>query len=60
MNEAAAVILGTARKGALAFVFVALLVDSVGFGIVLPVFPQLIMSLAHVDIADAATHQPRR
>lgn len=46
----------TARKGALAFVFIALLVDSVGFGIVLPVFPQLIMSLARVDIADAARY----
>ena len=33
-----------------------MLVDSVGFGIVLPVFPQLIMSLAHVDIADAARY----
>lgn len=56
MNEAAAVIPTTARKGALAFVFVALLVDSIGFGIVLPVFPQLIMSLAKVDIATAARY----
>jgi MFS transporter, DHA1 family, tetracycline resistance protein len=55
MNDFA-VIPSTARKGALVFVFIALLVDSVGFGIVLPVFPQLIMSLAHVDIADAARY----
>jgi DHA1 family tetracycline resistance protein-like MFS transporter len=56
MSEAAAVIPKVARKGALAFVFVALLVDSIGFGIVLPVFPQLIMSLARVGIANAARY----
>lgn len=44
----------TARKGALLFIFIAVLVDSIGFGIVLPVFPQLIMDLTGVAIARAA------
>src|SRR5581483_8085482 len=54
--EEAIVIPTRARKGALAFVFIAVLVDSIGFGIVLPVFPQLIMSLTGVDIGNAARY----
>jgi DHA1 family tetracycline resistance protein-like MFS transporter len=45
-----------ARKGALVFVFIAVLIDSVGFGIVLPVFPQLIMDLTGVRVARAAEY----
>jgi DHA1 family tetracycline resistance protein-like MFS transporter len=44
------------RKGALVFVFVAVLIDSIGFGIVLPVFPQLIMALTGVGVARAAAY----
>lgn len=46
----------TMRKGALIFVFIAVLMDSVGFGIVLPVFPQLIMNLTGVGVARAAEY----
>jgi MFS transporter, DHA1 family, tetracycline resistance protein len=40
--------------GAFVFVFIAVLVDSIGFGIILPVLPSLIMMLAHVNVARAA------
>lgn len=41
-------------SGAFVFVFIAVLVDSIGFGIILPVLPNLIMTLAHVSVAKAA------
>jgi len=41
-------------NGAFVFVFIAVLVDSIGFGIILPVLPSLIMTLAHVNVAQAA------
>jgi len=55
MNDASGVPV-EARKGALVFLFIAVLIDSVGFGIVLPVFPQLIMDLTGVTIAGAALY----
>ena len=39
---------------AVPIVLAAILIDSIGFGIVLPVLPKLIVELAHVDLADAA------
>ena len=45
-----------AGKGALAFIFVAVLVDSIGFGIILPVLPGLIMQLTGVGIDSAARY----
>ena len=38
------------------FVFVTLLIDSIGFGIILPVMPQLIMSVTSEDLAAAARY----
>ena len=43
-----------AGKGACVFVFVAVLIDSIGFGIILPVLPRLIMQLTGVSIDRAA------
>ena len=40
--------------GALLFIFVLVLVDSIGFGIILPVLPRLIMQLTGVGIDRAA------
>ncbi len=40
----------------LRFVLAVVLIDSMSFGIVIPVFPRLIASLAHVDIAEAARY----
>ena len=39
---------------AVPIVLAAVLIDSIGFGIVLPVLPKLIVSLAHVSLEDAA------
>jgi MFS transporter, DHA1 family, tetracycline resistance protein len=45
-----------AGKSAFVFVFIAVLVDSIGFGIILPVLPQLIMQLTGVSVARAAEY----
>ncbi len=42
------------RKSAFAFVFITVLVDSIGFGIILPVLPMLIMQLTGVTVDRAA------
>jgi MFS transporter, DHA1 family, tetracycline resistance protein len=43
-----------AGNGALVFIFIAVLVDSIGFGIILPVLPRLIMQLTGVSVDRAA------
>ena len=45
-----------AGRGALAFIFITLLVDATGFGIILPVLPRLIMELTGVGIDRAAAY----
>jgi MFS transporter, DHA1 family, tetracycline resistance protein len=45
-----------AGGGALLFIFVLVLIDSIGFGIILPVLPQLIMQLTGVGIDLAARY----
>lgn len=42
------------RRPAFAFILLAVLIDSIGFGIVIPVLPQLIANLGHTDIEGAA------
>ena len=42
----------TAKRG-LALVFTTLLLDIIGFGIIMPVLPALITQLGHVDLAEA-------
>lgn len=46
---------GSAKR-ALVFVFVTVLIDSIGFGIILPVLPSLIMQLTGVTVDRAATY----
>src|SRR6201993_2608222 len=46
----------SAGRGAFVFVFVAVLVDSIGFGIILPVLPGLIMQLTGVSVDRAALY----
>lgn len=41
-------------RRALVFIFVTVLIDSIGFGIVIPVFPQLLQHLSSLSIAEAA------
>ncbi len=47
---------GLNRKNAFIFIFVTVLVDSIGFGIILPVLPRLIMQLTNVTIDRAAVY----
>ncbi|MDB5232072.1 MAG: tetracycline resistance efflux pump [Chitinophagaceae bacterium] len=39
------------RKAAMSFIFITLLIDVIGWGIIIPVFPKLIMGLTHKDIS---------
>ncbi|GAB3842772.1 TCR/Tet family MFS transporter [Hymenobacter jeollabukensis] len=44
------------RKAALGFIFVTLLIDVIGFGIIIPVVPKLIQQLTGGTISDAARY----
>jgi DHA1 family tetracycline resistance protein-like MFS transporter len=43
-----------ASRHALAFIFVTVLIDAMGLGIIIPVFPKLLTTLAHEGLHDAA------
>lgn len=43
------------RQPAMAFIFITILIDVVGLGIIIPVLPDLIASLTHTTITEAAT-----
>jgi DHA1 family tetracycline resistance protein-like MFS transporter len=45
-----------AGSGAFAFIFITVLIDSIGFGIILPVLPRLIMELTGATIDRAAVY----
>lgn len=44
----------TASRHALTFIFITVLIDTIGFGIVIPVFPQLIVELTGKPVNEAA------
>jgi len=44
------------RRAAFVFIFITVLVDSIGFGIILPVLPRLIMQLTGVGVDRAAAY----
>jgi DHA1 family tetracycline resistance protein-like MFS transporter len=44
------------RNNALIFIFITILIDSIGFGIIIPVMPDLIMSLTHCNPTKAAVY----
>jgi len=44
------------RQPALIFIFITLLIDVTGFGIIIPVMPQLISELIHGNMSDAARY----
>lgn len=46
---------GTQNKSALIFIFITILVDVIGIGIIIPVVPTLIKSLTGSNLSDAAT-----
>ena len=44
------------KKAAIGFIFITLLIDITGWGIIIPVVPKLIEELIHGDISDAAKY----
>lgn len=44
------------RSAATSFVLITVLIDSIGFGIIIPVLPSLIAELAHTDVSGAARY----
>ena len=42
------------RRPALGFIFVTLLLDVIGFGIIIPVIPTFISELSHSDLSNAS------
>ncbi|MDQ6756364.1 MAG: TCR/Tet family MFS transporter [Bacteroidota bacterium] len=42
------------RKAAIGFIFVTLLIDVIGFGLIIPVFPKLITQLIHGNLSAAS------
>ncbi|MFT3679672.1 MAG: TCR/Tet family MFS transporter [Ferruginibacter sp.] len=44
------------KNAAIGFIFITLLIDVIGFGIIIPVMPKLIEDLKHVDIAEASKY----
>jgi DHA1 family tetracycline resistance protein-like MFS transporter len=46
--------MSTNRSAAIGFIFVTLLLDVIGFGIIIPVIPKLIMGLSGKDLSHAA------
>ena len=43
-------------QAAIGFIFVTLLIDVMGFGIIIPVLPKLIQGLIHSDLSDASKY----
>ncbi len=46
--------MATPRKAAISFIFVTLLIDVTGLGLIIPVFPKLIQELIHGSISEAS------
>ena len=42
------------RPAAMGFIFTTLLIDTMGFGLVIPIFPKLLQQLGHFDLSKAA------
>lgn len=45
-----------AKKPAVGFIFITLLIDVTGFGLIIPVMPNLIQSLGHFNVSEAANY----
>jgi len=44
------------KEAALGFIFITLLIDIIGFGIIIPILPQLIQGLIHGTLSDASRY----
>jgi len=49
--------MASTRKAAIGFIFVTLLIDVIGWGIIIPVMPQLLEKMIHGNISQAAKWQ---
>lgn len=45
----------SARKASIQFIFLTILIDCLGFGVIIPVMPRLIEKLSHTNVSEAAT-----
>lgn len=48
--------MATNRKAAIGFIFITLLVDVMGWGLIIPVMPRLIAELKHISINEASAY----
>jgi DHA1 family tetracycline resistance protein-like MFS transporter len=46
----------SSKTAAIGFIFITLLIDVIGFGVIIPVMPTLISELKHVDISTASKY----
>ncbi|HVF97211.1 MAG TPA: TCR/Tet family MFS transporter, partial [Flavisolibacter sp.] len=46
--------MASSRSAAIGFIFITLLIDVIGFGIIIPVLPKLIEELGHVNVSQAS------
>ena len=44
------------RDAAIGFIFVTMLIDVIGFGIIIPILPDLIKELTHGTLSDASRY----
>ena len=44
------------KEAAIGFIFITILIDVIGFGIIIPVFPKLISEMIHGSISDASRY----
>jgi MFS transporter, DHA1 family, tetracycline resistance protein len=48
--------MATPRKAAVRFIFITLLIDVMGWGLIIPVMPRLIAQLKHIEVNQASTY----
>ncbi len=48
--------MASSKNAAVGFIFITLLIDVIGFGIIIPVMPRLISDLKHVDVTVASKY----
>ncbi|MBS1748174.1 MAG: TCR/Tet family MFS transporter [Bacteroidetes bacterium] len=48
--------MGSNRKAAVGFIFITLLVDTMGWGLIIPVMPKLIAELKHISVNEASAY----
>ena len=48
--------MATSRQAAIKFIFITLLIDVMGWGLIIPVMPELIAQLKHISINEASPY----